>query len=331
MGFPIHWLLVGSGDIAVKRVAPALAETKKSRLAAVCDLNLDRAREVAAKFGADAVYEEYAKALDDPSIDAVYIATPVGLHAPMAVMALEAGKNVLCEKPLGLNADDATRAVEAAERSGLVAGCAYFRRLYPAYRAIRTMLETEAFGKIVLVRMAYYSWFDPKPEDPKYWRVVSSRSGGGPIADMGSHMFDMLIGLFGLPEQVFASTACLDRAWDVEDSSAMVMTLPGGVPATASYHWNSKTWLHMFEVVGTEARVLLQPFDGATMITTVGRETTETAVAPAANVHAPLIADFVEAVETGGKPCVTFAEAAKTNRLMDAIYRSARGNREEAV
>ena len=179
--------------------------------------------------------------------------------------------------------------------------------------------------------MAYFSWFNPSPEDPKYWRVVHSRSGGGPISDMGTHMFDVLTGLFGLPESVMAMTGKLDRDWDVEDSSAILMRMPGGAPVTASFHWNSKTWVHMFEIVGTEAKILWQPYDSGAVVKTVGREITEIDKPPAANVHKPLIEDFTAAVSKGIKPTVTFAEAAKTNRLIDAIYRASREKREVNV
>lgn len=331
MDTTLNWLLVGAGDIARKRVAPALAETAGSRLYAVCDTVTERAHETASAFGADVEYADLDAALDDPSVDAVYVATPVDLHVPMALRAMEAGKHVLVEKPLGLSADDADRAVREEAATGLATGCAYFRRFYPGYRMLGDMLKSGEFGRVVLVRMAYFSWFDPKPGDPKYWRVVRARSGGGPIADMGTHMFDVLIGLFGLPETVFAHTSTLDRDWDVEDSSAMVMSLHGGIPVTASFHWNSKTWTHMFEVVGTEAKVLWHPYDSGVAVKTVGRDTVEVPVPPAGNVHQPLIEDFVTAVRAGRKPSVTFAEALKTNRLIDAVYRSSSEKQEIAV
>jgi len=327
----VNWLLVGTGDIAKKRVAPALASTEGSRLHAVCDIVGERAREMAESHGARKVFTDYEDALGDGDIDAVYVATPVHLHIPMALRALEAGKHVLVEKPLGVTGEDARRAVEVEEKSPLVSGCAYFRRFYPGFGMLKEMLENGEFGKVVLVRMAYFSWFDPKPEDPKYWRVVREKSGGGPISDMGTHMFDFLIGLFGLPERVSAMTGTLDRDWDVEDSSAILMRLPGGAPVTASFHWNSRTWVHMFEVVGTEAKVLFQPYDGGKLVKTAGREVVEIDVPPAPNVHAPLVEDFVAAVRGGGEPAVTFREAAKTNRLVDAVYRASDEKREVPV
>lgn len=331
MKIMVNWLLVGTGDIAKKRVASALKETAGSHLYAVCDLDKDRAKEIASMYSVENIYTDYEEALEDNRIDSVYVATPVSLHVPMVVKALKTGHHVLVEKPLGLTGSEAQEAAEAETASSLASGCAYFRRFYPGYRMLKKMIEKGEFGKIVLVRMAFFSWFNPTPEDPKYWRVVRSKSGGGPISDMGTHMFDVLIGLLGLPESVMAMTETLDRNWDVEDASAIVMRMPGGALVTASFHWNSKTWVHLFEVVGTEAKVLWLPYDSGKVVKTVGREITELDMPPASNVHLPLIEDFISAVQDGRKPAVTFAEAAKTNRLVDAIYQASMEKREVPV
>jgi predicted dehydrogenase len=193
------------------------------------------------------------------------------------------------------------------------------------------MLKKGEFGQVTLIRMAYYSWFNPAKDDPKYWRVVPERSGGGPVSDMGAHMFDVLIGLFGLPERIYAKAETLTQPYAVEDSCAAVLKMPGGAQVMAGFHWNSKTWLHEFEIVGTEARVTWRPYDSDSVTKTVGREVKEIPAPNAKNVHAPLVEDFAAAVLKGREPKVTAAEAAKTNRLMDALYRSARENREVAV
>ena len=203
----LNWLLVGTGDIAQKRVAPALDSVAGSHIKAICDVSKESGQELASQYGVEKVYTDYDAALCDTAIDAVYIATPIYLHTPMAVKAIEAGKQVLVEKPLGLTGDDVRAAVQAEAGTSLVCGCAYFRRFYTRYTMLKNMIGNGEFGRIVLVRMAYFSWFDPAANDPKYWRVVRNQSGGGPVSDMGSHMFDVLIGLLGLPEKVTAMTA----------------------------------------------------------------------------------------------------------------------------
>ena len=324
----LKWLLVGAGDVARKRVAAALAGASGAALTAVCDLRAEDAQSLAAEYGVEAVFTDLEEALETSGADAVYVATPVALHLPHAVQALEAGKHVLVEKPLGLTAEECGRAVAAAAQSGKTAGCAYYRRLFPAYRQAREMLDAGAFGRIVLARMVFFSWFAPASGDPKYWRVVRGRSGGGPLSDMGTHMFDVLIGLLGQPASVFARCENLVHQWDVEDSASIVMTLPDGAHVTASFGWNSQTWRHEFELVGTEAKVYWHPFDSGEVVKTVGRQVDNLSLPPAGNVHLPIVEDFVGAVAQGREPVCPLSEAIKTNELLGAIYRSAAEQRE---
>jgi len=325
---PIKWLLVGAGDIAGKRVGPALARAAGSHLVAVCNRSMERAQALGAKFGIEKGYTDLGEALAASGANAVYVATPVDLHVPQAVAALEAGKHVLVEKPLGLNAEQCGMAVAKAQRTGLVAGCAYYRRCYPCFRYTQKMLNRGEFGKVIHVRMSYHAWFNPAREEPKYWRVVKSRSGGGPLFDMGSHMIDVMIGLPGMPRAVYGRVATMTHPYEVEDSAAVLMELENGAEATASFHWNSKTWSHEFEIVGTEARLRWSPFDSGKLLKTVGRDTVEVNLPNAENVHQPLVEDFIQAVCQNREPVAPFVEAARTNLVLDAIYKSAQTGKE---
>lgn len=319
----IRWLLVGAGDIAKKRVAPALAGVAGSTIAAICDPRDAVAAELAGQFGVGQTFADYAEALEKAEADAVYLATPVWLHAEHAVQALVAGKHVLVEKPLGLTAADCARVIAAAGQSDKFAACAYFRRFSPRYEHLREMVTNGEFIQLIAMHMTYQSRFWPALDDPKYWRVVREKSGGGPLSDMGTHMFDVLIGLFGMPKRVFARCENLTTNWDVEDSAAIIMTMSDGALVTASFNWNSRTWRHEFDVVGTKARVTWLPYDSGPVVKTVGREKEMLELPNPENVHWPLIEDFVQAIAQNRPPRYTVAESAKTNLVLDAIYKSA--------
>jgi len=324
----VDWLLVGTGDIATKRVAPALATTARSSIVGVCDVVPERAREMAEDVGAGEIYTDIDDALNKTVANAVYLATPIFLHAAGAIKALEADKHVLVEKPLALDVAEAQRCVDAGKGKNLKAGCAYFRRFYPRYAHAKEMLDEGQFGRIVLVRMTYFSWFNPEKDDSKYWRVVKSKSGGGPLSDMGSHMFDVMIGLLGMPKRVYAKVKTLVQPYEVEDSSVMIMEYENGPDVIASFNWNSKTWSHEFEIIGTEAKIKWHPYDSGKVIKTVGRQIDELDLPNAENVHAPLVADFVASILNDTQPAVTLEEAARTNILLDAVYTSAQAGKE---
>jgi predicted dehydrogenase len=326
----VNWLVVGTGDIARKRVLPALAAESRSRIIALCDVAPDSLRSAAKEYSARS-HTSFNEALRSEDVEAVYIATPVSLHAPMAIKALEAGRHVLVEKPPALSYRQASELARAAEKANGKCAVAYFRRFYPRFRMAREMLARGEFGQVVLIRMTYFSWFDPAKDDPKYWRVVPEKSGGGVLSDMGTHMFDVLIGLFGLPERVFAKVETITHSYKVEDSSVLIINYTNGMQVIGSFHWNSRTWSHEFEIIGTEAKLKWHPYDGPAVVRTVGRHIQEIELPNHSNVHYPLIESFVSSIAEGEEPAVSAEEAAKTNRLLDAVYFSARERREVEI
>lgn len=316
----LTWLVVGAGDVAQKRVAPAIVDSEQNRLMGICSRSLERARQFAAKFGGAAVYTDLEEALANCPAEAVYLATPVYLHSGQAVKVLASGRHVLVEKPLGISAEDASLAVSAAQNADRQAACAYYRRLSPRFLHAKQMLRTGEFGRVLYVRMAYSSWFVPRPGEAKYWRVVRDQSGGGPLMDMGSHMLDLLIGLFGRARVVAARTANRLHTYQVEDSASVLLELDGDIPAFMTCNWCSRNWAHEFEIVGTEARLKWDPLDTGLVLKTAGGRTEPLDFPAQPNVHAPLLEDFALAVRTGRSPAVPLAEAYKANALLDAIY-----------
>ncbi len=318
----LHWLLVGAGDIACKRVAPALVKATDSVLAAICEVNIERRRGLMDSHGVDTGYESLEEALCDPKIDAVYLATPIRFHVPQAIMALQAGKSALVEKPLGLDAAEIQPLLDLAAQAPGMAACAYYRRASARFAMARRMLENGDLGEIVGGNMIYYSNFAPQPSDQKFWRVCKKESGGGPLSDMATHMFDFLIGLTGMPRMISAYCANVRYQWEVEDSAAMILTLGNGAPLTASFGWNAGCWRHEFELVGSKGRLTMAPFDSGDLVFASGREVKHIACPEADNVHLPLIQNFVDACLGRAELLVPLEAAVQTNMLLDAVYHS---------
>lgn len=324
----VEWLLIGTGDIVRKRVASALATARGSKLVGVCG-GKERAQAIAKDFGATEVFDSVETALKETRAAAVYVATPVYRHRIESRPALEAGKHVLIEKPLGVNAPDALAMAGAAARSGKIAGCAYYRRCYPRYEHAKKLLADGTLGRVVAVRMAYVAWFNPEANDPKLWRVDPALSGGGPLADMGSHMFDVLIGLLGMPTRVHAFAGTIAHKYAAEDTCSTILTLADGAQVSGLFGWSSQSFTHDMEIIGTKGKLVWSPYDTGKVKVTVGRDTQEFDLPPAANVHLPLVEDFVAAIRDNRPPVCPLAEAAETNRVLDAIYRAAHNAREE--
>ncbi len=331
----IRWGLAGTGDIANKRVAPALASEPRSRLIAVADIRLERAQALAERFGAEKVYSSLDDLLADDEIDALYLATPIFLHAPQTIQALRAGKHVLVEKPMALTLAEGEEMVATANEMGCTLGVAYFRRFYPKIARVRDLLERNTLGDVVQVVSIYHTWYNPAPHDPKAWRVQKERAGGGVLWDMGSHRFDLLVGLFGVPRQLFARNDTLTHGYQVEDTSSVFFIFPNGAHCVSAWNWNSRTWIDHLSIIGTLGKVVLEPMDSPRLTLIIGgdrrQDTYEEEIPLPENVHLPMIEDFVSALEEGRSPLESGEEGLKTNRILAAIEESTRSGKMVAV
>src|SRR5215469_3117 len=151
----LNWLVIGIGDITTRRVIPGIQAESRSRLCGI--VTRDPAK--AAQFGAR-VWPNLDEALVDSAIHAVYVATPVFLHATQTIQALRAGKHVLCEKAMAMNQAEARSMVQVGEESGKTFGVAYYRRMYPKVQLAQHLLEAGAIGKPVLAELTSHAWFD---------------------------------------------------------------------------------------------------------------------------------------------------------------------------
>src|SRR5882762_8245500 len=151
----LNWIVIGIGDISIRRVIPGIQSETRSRLYGLVTRDLVKA----APFNTRA-WTTLDEALSDPAVQAVYVATPVFLHAPQTIQSLRAGKHVLCEKPMAMNEAEARSMVQIAEESGRTLGVAYYRRTYPKVHRAKQLLEAGVIGKPVLAELTSHSWFD---------------------------------------------------------------------------------------------------------------------------------------------------------------------------
>ena len=190
----LNWLVIGIGDITRKRVLPAILAEPRSRLYAL----LTRDPRKAEAYPGALAFTDLGEALRDPAIDAVYVASPVALHAEQTIASLRAGKHVLCEKPVAMNYAQAEAMAAAARESGRLCGIAYYRRLYPKLMRAKELIAEGAIGQPVLVEANYHGWLE-SPE--RGWLKDPALAGGGPLYDVGSHRIDACNFLFGKPQR----------------------------------------------------------------------------------------------------------------------------------
>ena len=322
-----RWGIIGAGDMANKTTAPAMALDPDSELIAVMRRDPEQAKAFAERHGVPR-YHTDAEALLRDEIDAVYIGTPVHLHAELTIAAAEHGKHVICEKPMAMSPTECDQMVEACRANGVQLAIAYYRRFYPKYERIQGLVREGRIGEVTLVRCQNTTWYCPAPDDPKAWRMDPEKGGGGVLMDIGSHRIDLLIGLLGMPREVTAWARCLDYPYPVDNAVLAIMQFDGSAQAVANFNWNTRGKADDLEVYGTEGRIVAGLLNEPELRLETGKGVeTFTMLTRPDNVHLPMIQDFIRCLSTGDAPRVSGEEGAKTSQVMDAIYRSDREGR----
>ena len=281
-----NWIVIGIGDIATRRVIPAIQAEARSRLYGLVTRDPAKAAAYDAR-----VFTTLDEALADPAVHVVYVGTPVFLHAPQAIQSLRAGKHVLCEKPMAMNEAEARTMVQAAEQSGKTFGVAYYRRSYPKVQRAKQLLAAGAIGTPVLAELTSHGWFDG--QGSRSWLVDPAKAGGGPLFDIASHRIDVLNYFFGEPLRVTAQLSNVVHHYPVEDSATVLIEYAGGVRGVVDVRWHSKISRDECRVRGTDGEMELSPLNGPDLIYPGGRES----LPPHANLHYPMLENFVDAVE----------------------------------
>jgi 1,5-anhydro-D-fructose reductase (1,5-anhydro-D-mannitol-forming) len=283
----LNWIVIGIGDISTRRVIPAIQAEPRSRLYGL--VTRDAAK--AAPYNTRA-WTTLAEALSDPEVHAVYVATPVFLHAPQTIQSVRAGKHVLCEKPMAMNEAEARSMVQIAESNGRTFGVAYYRRMYPKVQRAKQLLAAGAIGQPVVAELTSHAWFG-ESQSHRNWLIDPALAGGGPLYDVASHRIDVLNFLFGQPGRVTGHLSNAVHHYAVEDNATVMIEYPGGVRGIVDVRWHSKISRDECRIRGTEGEMELSPLNGPGLIYPGGHEN----LAPHANLHYPMIENFVDAVE----------------------------------
>lgn len=197
---PVQIGVIGTGSISSMHLN-AYKNNEEANIYAVCDLNENRAREAAEKYGAEKVYTDYRELLADPAIEAVSICTWNNSHAEISIAAVEAGKHVLVEKPLCRTVEEALAVQRAVEATGKVLQVGFVRRYDPNAQLLKSLASEGEFGEIYYAKATAFR----RLGNPGGWFSDVERSGGGPLIDIGVHVIDLCWYMMGRPKPVSVS------------------------------------------------------------------------------------------------------------------------------
>lgn len=320
MAGKLRWGILGTASIAVRRLIPAILRSQTGTAVAIASRDAAKAREAAGRFAIPRAHGSYEALLADPEVDAVYIPLPNTLHRPWTERAAAAGKHVLCEKPLGVDAADAASAVAACARSGVVLLEAFMYRFHPQIERLQALIRAGAVGEPWLVRAAFSFGVAAGPNI----RLDASLGGGG-LLDVGCYGVSISRLILGEPRTAFASAA-YEQGVDVRLAGAL--RFEGDRMALVDCGLRTP-YRQECEVVGPEGSIVLarpfQPEDDPTvlLIRRARGAPEERVEMPGANQYV-LMLDHFAAVVQGAPARHPPTDAVANMRVVDALARAAR-------
>lgn len=330
---PLNWGILGAARIARSQVLPALARGGKHRVVAIASRDAERAAEVAQSFGVPRHYGSYEALLADPDVEAIYNPLPNHLHVPWSIRAVEAGKHVLCEKPIAMNAVEARQLLAAQRRTGLIVAEAFMVRSHPQWLHIRDLVHAGRIGDLGLVS-GHFSYSRRDPADVRN-RVDY---GGGVLLDIGCYPIMLSRWLFACEPTEVVALIDRDPEFGVDRLTSGLLRFPNGQAAfTTAGHLALHQSLQLY---GTAGRIQVEiPFnppsnrpsrvivdDGRDLVGSGATITDFTAV----DQFALQCDRFADVVRGQGNDLIGLDDAVANMAVIDALFRSAESGRVES-
>jgi 1,5-anhydro-D-fructose reductase (1,5-anhydro-D-mannitol-forming) len=335
----VRWALLGPGRHAERSVVPQLKQAADTELVAVMSRDRARGEAFARAHGIDRVYTSLDEVLRDRAIDAVYDATPDGLHAQHAIAAAEAGKHALIEKPLAISVRECQAAIDACRRHGVALGVVFNQRHETVHQEARRMVLAGEIGEVKLahVQIALRAMV-PRPTPPATtWRTDPKMRPGGIIVSIGDHAHDTLAYIVGQTvEEVSAFTDASRTDPPDERVAAMLLKLSGGAIGYAAASYATPYAVRPFEIHGTKGTLVIEnsyayltgaAADPTPTLTLVNDAGTVVRRCPAADCFRLEVEQFNRAIRGEGEPMTPPRDGLRALAIGEALYAAIRTGR----
>ena len=320
----INWGFIGCGEVTEKKSGPAFNEVEGSQVVAVMSRSENKARSYAERHHIRKWYTDAQELIDDPDVNAIYIATPPSSHATFAIMAMRAGKPVYIEKPLAASYNDCIRINRISEQTGVPCFVAYYRRYLPYFQKVKEIIENGTIGKVINVQLR----FSVPPRDLDYknekelpWRLQPDIAGGGYFYDLAPHQIDLLQNIFGVITRAHGYPANRAHLYKAEDTVSACFFFENGVTGSGSWcfvgHESAKE--DCIEIIGDKGSLSFSVFtyEPIVLITSEGKQSIT--VPNPSYVQLPIIKHVIEHLQGIGNCECTSISATPVNWVLDRI------------
>ncbi|WP_293490427.1 Gfo/Idh/MocA family protein [Prevotella sp.] len=320
----IGWGFIGCGEVTEKKSGPAFNEVPGSHVVAVMSRNAEKAESYAKRHNIKKWYTDPLELINDPEINAIYIATPPSSHATFAIMAMKAGKPVYIEKPLAASYEDCARINRISELTSVPCFVAYYRRYLPYFQKVKQIIQSGAIGTPANVQIR----FSVPPRDLDYksngslpWRLQPDIAGGGYFYDLAPHQLDLIQDIFGVITRAHGYCSNMAKLYKAEDTISACFYFENGLPGSGSWcfvgHQSAKE--DRIEVIGEKGMLSFSVYNYSPiqLVTSEGRSSIVVPNPP--YVQLPIIRSVIEHLQGIGICECTSVSATPVNWVMDRI------------
>jgi predicted dehydrogenase len=315
----IRWGIIGCGDVTEVKSGPGFQQATNSALVAVMRRNGALAADYARRHGVPKWYDDAQALIDDPEVDAVYVATPPYAHQEYTLAAACAGKPVYVEKPMALNTAECQAMIATCEQAGVPLFVAFYRRALPRFLKVKALLESGAIGTPRTVTITFYR--PMRTYDPQNlpWRVVPELAGGGLFVDLAAHTLDYLDYFLGSIQSATGHAANQAGQYPAEDVVTGSFVFASGVHGTGIWSFASFAPVDQTEIIGDRGKLTFSSFTVDPIVLTTANGVEHFAIDNPPHIQQPLIQTIVDELNGVGHCPSTGVSGARTTWVMDQL------------
>eukprot|EP01103_Thecamoeba_quadrilineata_P007827 TRINITY_DN17648_c0_g1_i1.p1 TRINITY_DN17648_c0_g1~~TRINITY_DN17648_c0_g1_i1.p1 ORF type:complete len:334 (+),score=62.11 TRINITY_DN17648_c0_g1_i1:27-1028(+) len=322
----IKWGMIGCGDVTEIKSGPAFRKVPQSSLVAVMRRDPEKAADYAKRHNVPKWYTDADALINDPDINAIYIATPPNSHADYAIRAMKAGKPTYVEKPMAINSTECELMNQVSRETGVPLFVAFYRRSLPYFLRVKELIDQKVIGDIRYVKVELNSYFyQPPTGSPNYetenWRVDPKISGGGYFHDLAAHQFDFLEFCFGPIKSAHGFSRNQAGSYNADDIVVANYEFESGILGTGNWCWtvNKEQRLEQTQLIGSRGKITFNFFSGFVIRVETPAGTEEMTAPFPEHVQQPLIQQIVAELRGEGKSPSTGESGARASKILDWI------------
>jgi predicted dehydrogenase len=292
----IRWGIIGCGNVTEVKSGPGFQKARNSDLVAVMRRDGDLARDYAQRHGVPKWYDDAQALIQDPEVNAIYVATPPSSHKEYTIMAAQAGKPVYVEKPMALNFNECREMLDACHEAGVPLFVAYYRRSLDRFLKVKELIDAGAIGDVRFVSIALYQAVRPQELDPSNlpWRVLPDIAGGGIFVDLAAHQLDFLDYILGPITAVSGFAGNQAGHYPAEDIVTGTWRFASGVQGAGAWCFTAFETVDRNEIVGSKGRITFSTFGSEPVLLTTSEGDAEFAIDYPPHIQQPLIQSVVD-------------------------------------